>query len=348
MAWSHNPESLAPITPEVDPDARRVAEFVSILGRVTSSSICAPDFDFDNDELPVDAAERRFINNDLIGDLAFYGRTIDDKPTGFEARVARGGKRSNHGVFFGDIYFGDESVPVAVKPHHDNASKTCFGDFFKGCAVQELGTYTLQPFGFIIGEISDTRAYSMTILEDGISTLDSIDWSNYLPDTSKNPGMQELWRSIREQAAVLHAEGRISHGDLAARNIATTTEGSTFFIDWELACLKSAKTADVQARVEQSYIDLQKLLESMASPPGAKNITPGIGILYEKDVDWWESYRDIFFDGYRDARRILAENSADRRTVINDVEIELDVLECNLKRDCQMMQEICKTVQVDA
>lgn len=342
-----NPEKLETITHEVDPDAKRVAEFINVLGRISAATTCNPDFDFDRDELPVDAAERRFINNQLTGELTFFGFETDELPISFEARVARGGKRSNHGVFFGDLNFSDHSVAVAVKPHHDNASKTCFGDYFKGCAVRQLGTYTLKPFGFIIGEVGDNRAYSMTELEDGVSTLDSIDWSTYLPDDSLHPGMQELWRSTREQAAVLHAEGRISHGDMAARNIATTTEGSTFFIDWELACIKATKSNNVQARVEQSYIDLQKLLESMASPPNAKNITPGIGLLFNKEVDWWGAFDDIFFEGYRQARIMLAENSEQPKMVKKDVEIELDVLERNLRRDTEMMKEICKTIDLE-
>lgn len=262
----------------------------------------------------------------------------------FQPRITRGGKRSYHGVIFGDLLIGsNQTVPVAVKPHKDdNAIDSCLSEYFNNEAVRQLGFHNLDPVGFIVR--SEDEAYTLTVMDDSISTLDTIDWSNFYPDISTDPGMQDIWRQISYQTAVLHAHGNMSHGDLAARNITTTIEGGVFMIDWEKARINLTSPRDAEVRYNHSYSDLSVLLKSMCRPAHS-SFKAGVGLFYGKSMDWWDGFEEIFFDIYKQTRYDIAINGNHSKQTVLDVKEEIVALEDNLRNDMQMMRDICDSIE---
>ncbi len=341
----------------IDNEARRLVEFMDILSDVSRVDLIVPDIDM-TDEYPVEFAKRRFLaysyeqeptlflNPSLVGP-----QLKEDTSLAFEPLVARAGKRSAHGVFFGRLHIGEQSIDVAVKPHMANAFTSGPDDYFKTAAMQDEGFYSLTPAALLLTGKDQDIAYSMSVLEEGLTTLDSIDWQDYFPDMTANPGMQDLWREVSGQAAVLHAMGNTSHGDLAARNIAIHPDGAAFFIDWEYAYIASGEPRDAEARYNRSYGDLSTLLESMCLPPhanigGVEGIggKSGIGIFYGKNEDWWQGFCDIFWDEYVLIRLELAKEGNHKGKVLLEVQEELEQLEISLKSDMEMMQAICASI----
>ncbi len=350
MAFS-SPGPEKSITPEFSGDRElyRIQEFMDTVARVECVTPNTIALDCANDD-PVTDAIRRFENYELRAQPTFYtAEQLGDVPPNtalsFMPRVARGGKRSFHGVFFGDLEIGSEtSVPVAVKPHKDYPIKSCLNDYLKNEAIRRLGFYTPGGVGYVM---DGDKAYSLTVLDETLTTLDSIDWSGFLPDTTQHPGMQEMWREVSQQTAILHGSGSTSHGDLAARNIATSADGGTFIIDWEKARIDTRLPRDVEVSYNNSFGDLSVLLDSMCRPPHAE-FKAGIGLFYGKnELDWWQSFRDIFFDEYCEVRLL----EVDRRLELNrrkgrkhheaEVREELARLAMDLKSMVDMEQEIC-------
>lgn len=332
-----------------DPEAERIVQFQKSLVSVNNIEIINPEFDFEEKD-PVNYSIKRFlayeydktptlfINPELGIDTSSKISNIEFTPL-----IARGGKRSAHGVFFGKLSVDGEQLNIAVKPHTVNALKTGPDDYFKNLVVKKFGHYNLSPAGLYI--VNEEEAYSMTILDEGLSTLDSIDWTEYYPNIDNNPGMQEMWRSVSGQAALLHASGNKMHGDMAARNIATSADGFTFFIDWEYARLSEQKPRDAETRYNHSYGDLSVLLESMCLPPHADiGGKAGIGILYGKNCDWWEAFCEIFYNEYLFVRTSLAEEGSHHIQTMYEVEDELTELTRSLRDEIQMMQDICKSI----
>jgi len=208
-----------------------------------------------------------------------------------------------------------------------------------------LGIYTVTPAGILLSSKEKEKAYSMTLLEEGLTTLDSIDWSNYYPDIEQNPGMNELWRAVSGQSAMLHSEGNKAHGDMAARNIATGTESAVFFIDWEYATIGRQAPRDAEGRYTNSYADLSVLLESMCLPPHA-NIggKAGIGIFYGKQGDWWEGFCRIFYDEYIHTRTELSTQGGHHKQTECEVAEELHELTRTLRQNMEMMKCICDSI----
>lgn len=331
-----------------DAEAERIGEFMMALLTVTDIKPILPDTNFDDVE-PIYFAEKRFLAFDYSDQPTLYlnpdlGVEIQGpQDLSFTPLVARGGKRSAHGVFFGRLRKGEDEISVAVKPHTANAFITGLDDYFKNHAISELGFYSLKPAGLLLA--SREKAYSMTVLEEGLTTLDSIDWSHYYPNAEENPGMQEMWRVISDQAAILHAMGNKTHGDMAARNIATNTDGLTFFIDWEHAQLSNNKTRDAETRYSRSYADLSVLLESMCLPPHADiGGKAGIGMFYGKKCDWWKAFCEVFFDEYVAVRLTMAEDGNHHGQALRDVNEELKQLEIDLREDVRMMKDICDNI----
>ncbi len=344
-----NPETRGLHSAEhaADPESQRIQEFMVTLGAVQQVRTLKLDIDFD-DEAPILFSQKRFQTYEHDEELSLYldpemGSDEELPLLGFSPRVSRA-RPTNHGLFFGDMHIGEENIlPVAVKPHTGNATKTCLDEFFKTAAVRQQGVYTLKPAGFILGQTDSERAYSFTVLEEGLSTLDSIDWSPFYPHMSSHPGMQEMWRGISGQLADLHKNGDLSQGDMTPRNIATTPEGGLFFIDWELAHISKQGLADSMARFSHSYGDLVTLLEAMCRPPHIED-NPGIGIFYGKPGDWWQGFSDIFFDEYRHVRLELAKQGRRHKETEKTVKEELAALEIKLKADCRELQELCETI----
>lgn len=339
----------------VDAEAQRIAEFFDMLGEISIIKTINPDIDFTN-ERPIDAAQKRFMTYEYdeqqAGPALFLNPAVMARPEGentyleFEPLIARSGKRSAHGVFFGILSVSGCDLPVAVKPHtNDNAFQTGLNDYFKLHAFAEEGFDTLQPAGLILSDRETNRGYSLTVLEEGLTTFESIDWVNFYPNVVDNPGMQEMWRKVSDVTAMLHADGNKSHGDLAARNIAQLPEGCTYLIDWEYAYISKEPPVSVEARYRQSYADLKVLLESMCLP--SHKVVEGklgIGIFYGKDGDWWEGFRQVFFDEYVAMRKHLAAEGSHRGKVRDEVKQEIYLLERSLREDIETHRQTCADI----
>lgn len=266
---------------------------------------------------------------------------------GFEPRRARVGHNSAHGVFFGDIKLSNGTVlSAAIKPHQnlEDNEKSALTDLLNAYIVERYGFYTLRPIGVLmpIGDRRHEASYSITVLDEGLTTFDSINWSQFAKDSGANPGMRELWRSVANQLAVLHNLGQASHGDLAARNIASSGNVGAFFIDWEKARFSGVAPRDAETRYQFSYPDLSALLESISRSPH-DSFKPGIGLLRPEIEDWWEVFSEIFFDEYITTRNVLVEIGRPGRQEVKDIKDELEVLGSTLKEDCLMFKEIAES-----
>lgn len=334
------PERYDPITNEQG----RVDQFTRTVRGLDQLMVATVEIDFAAEQ-PVYMAASQFMNTHdtsyglyLPPELKKDREGVED----FYPRISRGGKRSGHGVFFGDLKFTDgQTLPVAVKPHWDEPVHSCLKDYLNNLAVLRIGVETLRPAGFLFS--SDTKtAYSMTLLEDGLTTLDSVDWSSFYPDILKNQGMINIWKLMAENLAYIHAIGSINHGDIAARNIAQTPEGNLFFIDWERARISLATPRDAEVRYSYSHPDLLTLIESMCYPTH-DNFKAGIGVFYQKEGDWWQGFSELVFDHYKADRIAYAEQGSHHEQNLRDVKEELAVLEQELKSDMVMFHDICQT-----
>lgn len=332
-----------------DIEQGRVEEFAeSILG-VRQTQVIETYMDFD-DRTPVRQAINRFMSFEYRGVPTLY---LDENLknlgsialTGFTPRVARGGKNSAHGVFFGDLLFEEISVPVAVKPHTiEGATRSSLTDHFNGVAVNKLGLFALQPAGCLLN--NEQRGFSLTMLDETLTTLDTIDWTNFYPDVEDHPGMMQIWSQVARQLGLLHSTGAMSHGDLAGRNIAVTADNYAFLIDWERAHISTHQPLDAEIRYEFSHPDLASLLESMSLPED-NAFKAGLGIFYGKKgelSEWWEGFKTLFFDEYLSIRREIAETSNNKQ-LLAEVERELQALNISLLNDMKMMHDICREIE---
>lgn len=332
-----------------DAELQRVQRFKDTLDKV--GRICVDNTEVMFDDLrPTDSAVSRFRIYEELDTTTFYlsdevarAVPISGERLSFEPRVSRGGKQTSHGVFFGDLKIGsDQAIPVAVKPHETDTIDSCLRDYLNNAAVRELGFHTPEPVGYIVTGEGKT-AYSLSVREETLDTLDTIDWSRFFPEIDKDPGMQEIWREVSQQVAFLHSKGNLSHGDLAPRNIATSADGGIFLIDWEKANL-SMQLPDAHNSLLRSYSDLTLLLETMCRPTHATYRT-GIGLFYGKSENWWQGFCDIFYDEYCEVRRIEAASGARRRQGgmqrLEEVEKELSALTAMLQADIEKYQADC-------
>ncbi len=344
-----------------DLEQERVDQFSSIISN-TEVTIRDVIPDIDQDDYDVRGAMKRFVAYEYKEEPTLYVNPKLGIETGiselrFAPYMSRGGKKSKHGVFFGKLALGGyDGIDVAVKPHDTTLESTDFqyfesavGDYFKTAAVHDLGVFTLTHAGIFLGSPDDEMAYSMTMLKEGVTTIDSIDWSQFFPNTQRHPGMQQIWTSIAEQLACFHdySDGKLykSHGDLAPRNIATSSDEGQFFIDWETASFTPGIPKDTEVGATSAYLDLSVLVESMCLPPhanlGGKN---GIGIFYGKQGDWWKGFRDIFWDTYATMRRELANKQSHKNRLTSQLDEELDWLESELEDSIIMYRDICNDI----
>ena len=334
---------------EIDLEHERVTQFNELITQELPVHCIMPQIDL-SDADPLHSAIRRVQSLGFQRGLMFDPATINSitpegseipKVVEFIPRVSRG-KKSAHGVFFGDIVFdNDRTLEVAVKPFTDgNNEWGALYDQLSNYAVSNLGLYTLEPAGVILdGRGEHGTSYSMTVLEEGMTTFDSIDWTGFADSMEEKPGMTELWSSLARTAAVLHASGQSNHGDLAARNIATSDDGGAFLIDWEKARFSGVAPRDAEMRYQFSSVDLSQLIESMCRTT-EDPFKPGIGIFNLKKNNWWEQFCTLFYDDYLDTRRILAQEGSHHKTTVADVESELAALTDKLKSEMQMQREI--------
>jgi hypothetical protein len=334
-----------------DKEFDRVRSFGSSLERLDTIQLA--DFSLDLDQpQPAEQFIKHFLDHERLGGAVLYLHPqyklfTERDSVSIEPLVARTGKHSAHGVFFGNLVFDNQLLlPAAVKPHWDSPERSCMKDYLNNDAVNMLGLNSLQPLGFLLDRDGD--AYSFTALEDSLTTLDTIDWSNFYPDINNNIGMREIWSQVARQLAYVHSIGSVMHGDLAARNIAIRAdEGGVSFIDWERAHISKQQPRDAEVRYAYSHIDLSTLLESMCIPPHAE-MKAGIGIFYDKPGDWWQGFIDLFYNEYRGLRLEYAEQGNHNGTVLTEVKDELGALEASLRGDMDMMQHVCASLPKQA
>lgn len=328
---------------EIDAELRRVERFQNVLGRCSVLRNVGVELDFD-ERVPVKIATDQFFTYEYDGRAGLYldsafNEVCTNETVLFSPRIARVGKNSAHGVFFGDIQFiNGQTLPVAVKPHEvGDVHESAIRDHLNGKAIRSLGLYSLQPVGVML--TGSNEAYSLTVLEETLTTLDSVDWSEFYPMTDHNPGMIQIWSQVARQTGFLHSLGSMSHGDLAGRNIAVTADNYVFPIDWEMAHVSLVAPRDAEVRYEFSHPDLLKLVENFCRPPH-DNFKAGLGIFFGKEGNWWQAFRDLVFDEYIDIRKAMVNENGDK-VAINEVNSELEVLDASLQQDMAMNYEIC-------
>jgi hypothetical protein len=327
------------------PELERINDFSAVLGRLVDIRVTPVEFDF-TDNQPVEIAAQRLLFYERKAVPSLYLHPTVDlagtptlEPPSFTPRKTRSGKRSGHGVFFGDLEFSDgQQLSVAVKPHTVDSETSCLTDYLSNCAVNELGFFGLQPVGFIM-EAGQKTAYSLTYLEETLTTLDSIDWTRFYPNIHGNPGMQEIWLRTARQLALLHSNGSMNHGDFAPRNIATTAVGDLFFIDWEKAQVNMMQPRDAEIRFGLSQTDLLTLLESFCRPR-SDNYKAGIGLFSGKEGDWWQSFCDFFYDEYVAFRHELAAVGSHHTSKQAEVEEELVELNRSLQNSMDLFRDL--------
>lgn len=313
---------------QAEVEQERVRHFQGVLAEVTDIKTVDIPLDL-HTPTPISDAEQHFSWAEYTDGTSVYlhedyqGAASTSEVT-FVPRQSRSGRRSAHGVFFGDLIFGDGGVvPVAVKPHETDVDTSCITDYLTNIAARQLGLDTLQPVGMVMGH--DTKInYSMTRL-DTIDTLDSIDWETIINTDPKDEDMLAIWDQVARQTAMLHSMGSIDHGDLAARNIGVRLDGGVFLLDWEHANFSTIPPRDAEASYVHSRKDVGELMESMVRPR-THPYKAGIGLL-SNHPNPWEGFRELVFDDYAATRLGFAETHNN----VAEVQEELHELERSLQ-----------------
>lgn len=333
-----SPDNLQVVT---DQEVARVQRFQSTLGNCTLVTTVETEIDYDV-ITPTRVAVNDFLTRKEEGQGVYlekeFAHYAHEGVPVFTPRISRGGKNSAHGVFFGDLGFESGlSLPVAVKPYDsEDSEKPVLREHFNSRAIREVGLYSLHPMGVILG--SSDENYYLTLLEESLTTLDSVDWSKFYPDMDENPGMMQIWSQIARQVALMHSLGSVSHLDLAGRNIAATAGNYAFLIDWERAHVSLVKPTEAEIKYHFSHPDLSSLIETCFKSPNDP-FKAGLGIFYKKTGDIWSAIREMFLDEYFATRRALAESEGSEAE-IKEVEEELAVLDSSLRLDAQIASEI--------
>lgn len=324
-----------------DKELVRIKAFQEQLANVDTVQPHEVHLDFEGEDKPVDALMQKFMTYEVRAEPTVYISPSKlsvpiEGPLYFTPRIARGSRHSAHGVFFGDLILGDGgSISVAVKPHENKPTESCLREHYNNEAVRQLGIDSLTPVGIFLQ--FGKPAYSFTELDRSLSTLDSIDWTSFFADRDKNPGMAEIWQRVARQMALIHSLGSLAHGDMAARNIATTNQGNVFFIDWERAFISIKQPRDAEVRYGLSHPDVASLLESLWMPTH-DDFKAGIGLFYgHSESEVWNAFRTLFLDEYISCRRDYAAQSGKHsQTNITITGEELEVLERSLRDDVAM------------
>ncbi len=329
-----------------------ITEFESLLTQVPVKSLSV-EVDINNPSPVLDAKTKFFAQDYQLETTMYVSKEFDALAggiVGFETLVASEEVASYHGVFFGDIHLEDgTTVSVAVKPHtviegdsssRKDAESSCFNDFYNNVCAQPTCLGGLKPVGFLMGR--EGSLYSMTLLDEGLSTFDSIDWTVFYREGEETSGMRELWDKAAISIATVHGEGASRHGDVAARNIGTSPSGQVFLFDWEAGAITKSPPKDVEARFGYSLVDLRKLVEDMATP-NTLPFKPGIGLFTYAKESWWESFNELFFEQYeawridyakqgshhmsklRETTEELAQLRGTLHQIINDLEVKYRV-----------------------
>lgn len=353
MSRNYTPplDVLQETTSELDRELEHIRSLEQTIGTLAFTRMVDIGLDFENDRVPVNRAIERVMCYEYPAPSTFcydpvFKRLDGTSLKNFTPRSSRGGKNSKNGVVFGDLGFDNGFwLPVAVKPHEadsaEQAAKLCLKDYFNGVAVGHVGIRSLQPAGYLID--GKKKAYSMTRLEESLTTLDSIDWSTFYPNVDENPGMQQIWTQVARQLATFHSSGANSHLDVAGRNIAVTAENRAFLIDWEKSFISPQQPSEADVRYQFSHPDLASLAETMCYPPNGK-YKVGLGIFYGKDGDWWQGFKDIVLDEYIEERKNPDNYPSD--VPYGEILGELEVLQASLHQDINAIQENSHNIPV--
>lgn len=251
----------------------------------------------------------------------------------------RGGKRSMHGVFFGELRYGEgddeKTVPVAVKPHTTDSRDSAARDYATNVIVDEIGLHNLESIGVIMSSDAEKTTYSMSLLNPEITTLDSVNWEYMKKHPATAQQVPIIWNQVARRAAMLHSLGSVKHGDLAARNIALHADGDVFPIDWELASLSLKQPLDAEARYNLSRADLGLLLESVVMPlkAPAGSLRSGID-LFKGSTDVWADFKSTIYDEYVQTRLGFVK---DKPAQLAEVRDELEELTHSLQAHLQLI-----------
>jgi hypothetical protein len=241
----------------------------------------------------------------------------DASLTHFDVIRSAKAETSAHGVFFGIMTNKEtgESLAVAVKPCVQKPEKA-YLDWLNNGLIARTERKHFAPVGFIY---DSDRAYSMTLLQKGVETLDNTDWRYVLmdPESPSYIGQREQLTDIGIELAGLHEE-RIFHGDPQFKNIAIDPTGETYFIDWEAAKFfgKNA-TADVLRK--KAAHDLEVLYYSMAAPVTHN----GVGLLapYDRRLQW-AHFNNFILTPYLERRMEMDDRPANIE-VLNEIESQI-------------------------
>ncbi len=246
----------------------------------------------------------------------------------------RGGKRSVHGVFFGTMQWQDgNAMQVAVKPHDTDSRRSCATDYVANVAIDELGLHNLESLGVVMSARDET-AYSITRLNPGLTTLDSVNWRYFKEDPNVARYSSTIWSQVARQTAMIHALGSVKHGDLAARNIAVQSDGGVFPIDWEHASISLKTPRDAEVRYSMSWTDMSMLMESLILPPVAPAGTKiGLG-LFAGSHDVWGDFSATVFDEYAQTRLGYVQSDP---AAFKEVEEELHELSRSLQAHIELI-----------
>ena len=328
---------------ELLPEERRIAEFQQTLARVGLTELTYTRVDTGQADPAFAAQKSFFAGPDFKGEPTFYlnsdvAHEFTSDIVDFEPFVSRG-KGSAHQVFFGALMLADGSeVHVAIKPYESDptdpsqryaAEENCFRDYFTNVAAKDCGFESLESVGFILDQ--EGYPYSLTLLEESLSTLDSINWTRFYEQGYETVGMRELIHKVALLTAWLHSNGDSFHGDLALRNVATNPHGHVFFIDWEKGKVTNLPSGDVEERFGKSWLDLKTFLADIAKPTKCEN--PGAGLFTLCEEDWWTAFKDIFLDDYVEYRKRFVQQGSHRTQRMRDTADELAQLENDLHKE---------------
>lgn len=332
-----------------DKEAQRIAEFQNLLPLLAIAPLYA-EIDLKSKD-PASETGKRFVIENNFGMPTFFAvpeiaNELQEGLVSFEPLVSRG-KASRNGVFFGAFHFTDGSqLEVAVKPHpigsedklgFREAEVACLKDYFTNVAAQKAKFEGLTPVGMILNE--EGMPYSITLLDEALTTQDSTDWTEFYKEGHETAGMREMWGKVASVVALLHDTGDCVHGDLEARNIAANPDGHVFLIDWEFGQVTTAPSIDIEERFGKSLIDIKALMVSMARPSNLPyNQRPGIGLFTHNKGLWWDGFKDIFFDEYASWRLAMAGQGKHHTKKVRETEEELQQLEHFLQNEMARQQ----------
>ena len=284
---------------------------------------------------PVEYALRRFDAYHAADHTLYVPGRLADTPTdevAFEPFSSSTDKKSRHGVFFGSLALGGRIAKVAVKPFEDDFNWTpAIREQLMTRAFASQGLHTLRPFGALLAtdETGNERAYSLTRLEEGLTTFDGLDWRKYYPDTFKHPGMRTMWKALATETAAMHATGRLSHNDFWPRNYAHTPVEESLIIDHELSHFSPEEARDAETRYSRSMPDIISALGGICLPRQSKSSNlSGLDMFpAPPDGGHEQAFYDIFFRDYLEARNALAKKtSMQARSEIGDELGELQIV----------------------